>query len=952
MNPRWTEIERLYHAALERDSAERPGFIEKVCAEDTALRQELESLLAHDCSEDDFLTRPALEAAARSLLANEFEADPIQPGSDLGPYRLIERIGRGGMGVVYRAEQQYPVRRNVAIKLIHPGMETDHIIARFEAERQALALMEHPNIARVFDAGATAAGRLYFVMELVDGLPVTEYCARHELDTRRRLELFLPICQAIQHAHQKGVIHRDIKPSNVLIASYDAQPVPKVIDFGIAKAMHEPLTDRSMHTQVGALIGTFEYMSPEQADSMGADIDTRSDVYSLGCVLYELLTGSTPLGRGGSISQLDTVRRIQEENPPVPSARVKDAKAARQLRGDLDWIVMKALEKDRGRRYASVGALGEDISNYLSGAPVAAVPPSASYRLGKFARRHRGAVAAAVAIAVLLIVAVAVSTRAAIEARQAQQESAAVAAFLQNDLLAQASAAVQASSSGRPDPDLKVRTALDRAASRIGERFAGQPLVEASIRGTIGTAYSDLGLFAEARRHLERAVALRREALGEGAPATIESENQLVNVLIGQGKPADAEALGKQVFEAARRTLGDRHPLTLTALHNRAATERAFAREAQAEVLFSQVAELRRKVLGPEHPDTLKSLTSLGFENMLLEKYATAVEIHSRVLEIRRRTLGEEHPETMQSRYVLAQALTNNGQGSKAEELLRGLLEWRRRVLGPAHVDTLNAWNALGLAGVQQGKLAESAEAYRECIGQGEAVLGAEHPTTVACRNNFADLLQREGKHDEAVEQFRLILESDRRISGAESPDTMRSMSNLAAALALAGNFGEARDLYDGVIVLRKRVLGPKHPKTLSSMDGRANLCKLQRQFKEAEGRFEEVVALRREILGGGHANTLDSMTSLAEVRLELGKYREAEPLLREALAGSVNDWQRGLRSGLLGWSLHGQGRDGEAADLLRGGYALMREAGDRMPAAGKKQMERVRMWVEGWLPR
>lgn len=942
---RWSQIERLYHAALERHPDERTVFLDQACAQDEALRREVESLLAHDRPDSDFLDHPAIEVAAHALTAREIEPAALEPGSRIGPYRILERIGRGGMGMVYRAEQQVPVRRTVALKMIKTGMDSENVIIRFKAERQALALMDHPNIARVFDAGATPSGRLYFVMELVDGLPVTEYCQTHGLGLRERLALFIPICQAIQHAHQKGIIHRDIKPSNVLVTAYDGNPAPKVIDFGIAKAMQEPLTERSMHTLAGAVMGTPEYMSPEQAASFGEDIDTRSDVYSLGTVLYQLITGFTPLQATGlaQASDAEILRRIREEVSPPPSARLRDPKLARMVRGDLDWVVMKALEKDRARRYATVSALSDDMENYLAGAPVAAGPPSATYRLMKLARRHRGPVATVAVIAALLVAAVEVSTRQAILARRAQQESAAVSSFLQNDLLAQASANIQASSSERPDPDLKVRTALDRAASQIGGKFAGQPLVEASIRHTIGATYLDLGLFTEAQRQLERAIQLRRQALGERDPATLQSQNLLVSVYIGQGKPSLAEPLGRQVLDMRRQVLGERHPDTLTSLHNMAAIERAFARDAQAEALYAQVAELRRQVLGPQHPDTLKSLTNLAYVSMLLEEYPQAVEINSRVLEIRRSVLGDEHPETMQSRYALALALMNNGQADRAEDMLRGVLEWRRRVLGVSHVDTLNVLNALGMASHYQGKYAQAEDFLNECLDVAGKVLGDRHPTTTACRLNRAEVLQDAGRYEVASREFREISDLNRLWFGDENPDTLRSESNLAIALGLAGHYIEARTLFNQVIALRQRVLGPKNPKTLSSMDSAANLDRRMGRYPEAERAFREVAVLRREVLGPKHPNTLSSLTSLAAVLVEQGRYQEAEPMVQEVLDGPAADrWSRALRQSLLGACLAAQKRFAEAEPLLQASYGELRQEQDRRPFVDRLEVERA----------
>ncbi len=416
---------KIFEAALDRtDPAERAAYLDEACAGDTELRQRVEGLLAAHFAPETFMDEPVLVEYATPKEGENLEAatDSIAsiaifegPGSRIGPHKLLQKVGEGGMGVVYMAEQETPVRRKVALKIIKPGMDSAQVIARFEAERQALALMEHPNIAKVLDAGATDTGRPYFVMDLVKGIPITEYCDEAKLSPSERLTLFIPVCQAIQHAHQKGIIHRDIKPSNVMVTLHDGQPVAKIIDFGVAKAIDQRLTERTLFTQYGALIGTPEYMSPEQANLSGLDVDTRSDIYSLGVLLYELLTGTTPLERQKlrDAGYAEVLRRIKEEEPPKPSTRLshsgdrlasiaatrrtEPARLTKLVRGELDWIVMKALEKERTRRYETANGLARDIQRYLDGDPVEAGPPSASYKLRKFAaetpggaRGHRG----------------------------------------------------------------------------------------------------------------------------------------------------------------------------------------------------------------------------------------------------------------------------------------------------------------------------------------------------------------------------------------------------------------------------------------------------------------------------------------------------------------------------------------------------------------------------------
>ena len=429
------DVKSIFGRALEIGSAaERAAYLDEVCGADPQLRAEVVSLLEEKEKMGNFLIGPAAPPG------ETVDHQPAEgPGARIGPYKLLQPIGEGGMGVVYMAEQEQPVRRKVALKLIKPGMDSAQVIARFEAERQALAMMDHLNIARVLDAGTTDTGRPYFVMELIHGVPITKYCDDNRLSVRERLELFVPVCQAIQHAHQKGVIHRDLKPSNVLVTHYDGRPVSKVIDFGVAKATEQRLTDRTMFTIYGAVVGTFEYMAPEQAEMSALGVDTRSDIYSLGVLLYELLTGTTPLDRKRlkEAAFTDIIRMIKEVEPSRPSAKlstsgtlpavaaarkIEPARLTKLVKGELDWIVMKCLEKDRTRRYETANALARDVQRYLADEPVEACPPSASYRLRRFARKYKEWVAVAAAFVTLLLVGVVISTWQAVRATRAEQQ--------------------------------------------------------------------------------------------------------------------------------------------------------------------------------------------------------------------------------------------------------------------------------------------------------------------------------------------------------------------------------------------------------------------------------------------------------------------------------------------------------------------------------------------------
>ena len=520
----------LFIAALQEDPARRSDFLDQACQQDATARRRVEALLkahmtaqglldseaasgsfavttipvavpkasadlaatvenssSHDAASESSVDATLLPEPDQTVTADSNGPRPITegPGTCIGPYNLVQKIGEGGMGTVYVAEQEKPVRRRVALKIIKAGMDTDQIVARFEAERQALALMDHPNIARVFDAGTTDSGRPFFVMELVKGVPITDYCDKATLSTEQRLELFMPVCQAIQHAHQKGIIHRDIKPSNVMVTSIDGKPVPKVIDFGVAKAINQRLTERTMFTQYGSVVGTLEYMSPEQADVSGLDVDTRSDIYALGVMLYELLTGSTPLERARlrEAAYFEILRRIKDEEPPKPSTRLNGSgerlasiaaqrateprRLTRAVRGDLDWIVMKALEKDRSRRYETANAFARDVQRFLDGDPVEACPPSTAYRVRKFARKHRAALITAGTFAAMLVAMSAVSTWEAIRATSAERRA--------NEAATRAFAAEKETGSGNatgaavaPRTGEQGRKAASRACGRVG----------------------------------------------------------------------------------------------------------------------------------------------------------------------------------------------------------------------------------------------------------------------------------------------------------------------------------------------------------------------------------------------------------------------------------------------------------------------------------------------------
>ena len=567
------------------------------------------------------------------------------------------------MGEVWLAEQREPVRRRVALKLILAGMNTREVIARFESERQALALMDHPAIARVLDGGSTEQGMPFFVMEYVAGVRITAYCDNHTLSTRHRLELFARVCEGVQHAHQKAIIHRDLKPSNILVTEVDGRAVPKIIDFGVAKALARKLTTDSLYTRIGTLIGTPEYMSPEQASFSGEDIDTRSDIYSLGIIFYELLAGSPPLElRKTSLDQF--LKRLREDDVPKPSMRIRTQDAAalteaadrrqtmpatlvRQIRGELDAIALKALDKDRSRRYASASDFAADIGRYLTNQPVVAVAPSLAYRAQKFARRYRVGLITASAFALVLIVATAVSILQSIRARREAAVAQAVNDFLQNDLLAQASASAQAERGVKPDPNITVRTVLDRAAQQVDGKFDTQPEVEVALRNTMAAAYIDLGLYPEARKQAERALELGRQRLGGDNPATLNAVHDLGLVADEEGRYGEAEALDRQAIDAQRRVLGPRNLETLRSMSDLATAYMNEGKFADAEKLYLQTLAIETKVLGPANSDRVITMNDLADIYMDEQKYAQAETLLSEALAIDQRVEGPDHPDTL-----------------------------------------------------------------------------------------------------------------------------------------------------------------------------------------------------------------------------------------------------------------------------------------------------------------
>ena len=624
-------LEEIFSAARDLPPLERTAYLERVCGDDTELHRQADSLLAAHEQAGPFL-QPTGNLSTASA---PFE----KSGDRIGRYKLLEQVGEGGFGVVWMAEQEEPVRRRVALKIIKLGMDTKEVVARFEAERQALAMMDNPNIASVFDGGATDTGRPYFVMELVKGVPITDYCDANKLSTHERLELFMQVCQAVQHAHQKGIIHRDLKPSNILVTVKDDRPVPKVIDFGVAKATQARLTEKTMFTQFRQWIGTPAYMSPEQAGLGSLDVDTRSDVYSLVVLLYELLTGRTPFDTQTLLEKGHeaVMRTIREEEPPKPSTRLstlaaeelnavaakrgaEPARLNRLVRGDLDWIVMKALEKDRRRRYETANALALDLEHHLGNEPVSAVAPSALYTLQKLMHRHKASLTTAAALVLLLAAGAAVSTWQAVRATHAERAAEGHAARATAEairsmqtarFLKQMLGSVPAAIAPAHDTRL-LRESLDRTAERVASEWKDQPALEAELQGGIAQVYFALGDYAKAEAVDRHVLTTFRELRGDEDEDVVAALDNLAAVLRAQNKQAEATSVQRESLAARRKLLGPDRPELIGPLHDLGWMLYFQRRYRDAEVVFREGVALTKSRLGEGDRTSIDMLNSLG----------------------------------------------------------------------------------------------------------------------------------------------------------------------------------------------------------------------------------------------------------------------------------------------------------------------------------------------------
>ncbi|HMK87863.1 MAG TPA: serine/threonine-protein kinase [Steroidobacteraceae bacterium] len=903
---RWEQIKELLYRGLQVDPSRRSEFLDEVCADDRALRAELASLLKAGADIGSQFLPSGGESRVTGVLAEgELFAER---------FRLLRKLGEGGMGQVWLAEQTAPVRRQVALKLIKAGMYDEEVVQRFQSERQSLAIMDHPAIAKVFDAGTTRHGQPYFVMEYVPGVPITEYCDEHRLGIEARIELFIQACEGVQHAHLKAIIHRDLKPANILVVEVDGRPVPRIIDFGLAKAVTPKAAAAGGDlTAFGLFLGTPGYMSPEQVDPGVKDIDTRTDVYSLGVVLYVLLAGVRPFDThlGKPQPPDEWLRKLREDEPPTPSQKVATIRDRSQpiaaargiapkqlvalLRNDLDWITMKALERDRARRYATPHDLAADLRRYLAHEPVTARPGSVAYRVRKYVRRHRVGVGVAAGLALLFVAFTLLQgmelRRTAAERDRANQErdranherdrASRIADFMSGVFKVNDPGEARGNS-------VTAREILDKASSEIEKGLAKDPEVQSQMMQLMARTYVNLGLNARAHELAQRALERRVALHGADDPKALESMTLLGWTLDRQGKLHEAEAMERDALARERRVLRPDDPLIFDTLDKLAVILQSQGHYEAEETLEQEAIEAETRTLGAEDDRTMNSMSHLADALYNQARYPEAEREYRQVIDLERRVWGPDHPGTLVVESNLALAVEDQGRWSDAEQIFREALAGLRKVLGSEHQSTASVIDNLSVLLAQEGHLEEAEGLSREGLQIRERILGPEHPGTFGSRLNLSDILFKEGDFSQAEKLQRATLAAELRTLGPENPDTLDTQTSLTRTLIRKGRFTEAKQLATQTFEAQRRIVGPQHPETLATLQQLGTALVHLHRYPEAVRLFRDTIE------NGQHADDRgDHFTvwyAFACVAVAAGKNTDALKYLRESVNRGYKD--------------------------------------------------------------
>jgi serine/threonine-protein kinase len=930
---RWRRLSAILDEVFELPSAARAPRVSVLCEGDESLQREVDALLRADSDAGAFLETPAPELAAH-LLARPEVPGAAAVGERLGPYQVVRELGRGGMGAVYLAERaDGGFEQQVAVKVIRRGMDSQEILRRFLFERQILARLRHPHIARLLDGGVTTAQQPYFAMEYVDGLPITEYCDANRLTVAERVRLFLAVCDAVGYAHRNLVVHRDLKPSNILVTA-DGRPI--LLDFGIAKVLGPAEADAATLTSAGMRMLTPEYAAPEQVT--GEAITTATDVYALGSVLYELVSGHRP-HRFARISPLEVERVICREQPEAPSVvATRDSPATdeisrtrstdpghlrRSLSGDLDTVILRAMHKEPERRYSSAEAFAEDLDRHLAGLPVRARQDSLRYRASRFVRRHRAGVAAAGFIALALLAGLVgtlwqarVADRRADLARAEAAKADAVRRFLVS-LFEGASPAV---ARGR---DISARELLDIGVRRVDSAaLTAHPEIRAEILFTLALIHRDLGLYARTDSLLQRAEAIQRDLFGEDDPRLATTQRARGRMRLELGDHAGADSLLKRALAIHRRRLDPTDTVLVATLYETSGLERRRGNFAAAESLMTEALAIDSALYGMDHLEVATDLSSLAVIVSGAGDASRAVPLQRRALAIRRRHLSSPDPAIATALANLGAELTSIGEYAEAERMHREALAMRRALFAGPHPEVAYSLNGLAQVLVAQGRLEEAAPLYKEALEVRRAMFGPEHPEYIASLNNFGTFSYRLGDLASAAAAFRESLASWRRSLGPTHPSTMTAMTNLGTVLRDSGALTQAEPLLLESLRLRRRIRGPRHAEVAVSLRHLGVLRHRQGRLAAAIPLLVDALGVFRDALPERHPRIAEGGLALGAALTASGRAREAEPVLREALAIRIerlgeNDTRTAIARRELGACLTALGRYAEADTLL-----------------------------------